>query len=576
MTLPAWGAVPTDTGTRFRIWAPDHDELELLLPDGPRAMEAEGDGWWSLTADAPPGTEYGYRLPDGLEIPDPASRLQAGDVHGRSVVTGRDAYDWQHERPERPWHEAVIYELHLGTFTPEGTYRAAIDKLDHLRDLGVTAIDILPVAQFAGRRGWGYDGVLLYAPHNAYGSPDDLRALVDAAHGRGIMVMLDVVYNHFGPDGNYLPALAPAFFDQEAETPWGSTIDYDRDPVRRFAIENATYWIENFRIDGLRFDAIDHIADDSDPDLLTEMAREIRRVLPGAWLMTEDNRNVTYLHERGEDGTTPLMDGEWNDDWHNAAHVVATDETEGYYAEFADDPTGWLARACATGFAYQGEGGRGVSSGHLPPVAMVNFLQNHDQIGNRAVGERLTKLTPMARLEALQAMLLLSPQIPLLFMGEEWNATEPFLFFADFEGELATAVTEGRRREFSAFVGFTDAVPDPIDPQTFARSRLVWDRLAQGDHQEALARTRELIALRRDRIVPLLDGVGGHAGRHLHAPKHCIATDWHLNGGLLQMRANFAHHPEKLAPVLGETLHLTGPAPGAPNSVLFALAEGGA
>jgi malto-oligosyltrehalose trehalohydrolase len=568
---PAWGAIPTPDGTRFRVWAPGAGTLDLVLPEGARAMEAEGDGWWSLTADAPPGTEYAYRLPDGMEVPDPASRLQAGDVHGRSVVAS-DAYDWQHERPERPWHEAVIYELHVGTFTPEGTYRAAIDKLGHLRDLGVTAIDVLPLAQFAGARGWGYDGVLLYAPHNAYGTPDDLRAFVDAAHGHGIMVMLDVVYNHFGPDGNYLATLAPPYFDDDAQTPWGAAIDYGRDPVRRFAIENATYWIESFRFDGLRFDAIDFIRDDSDPELLVEMAREIRAVLPGAWLMTEDNRNVTHLHERAEDGSAPIMDGEWNDDWHNAAHVVATDEDEGYYADFADDPTGWLARACATGFAYQGEKGRGRPSGHLPPVAMVNFLQNHDQVGNRALGERLTRLTPMARLEALQAMLLLSPQIPMLFMGEEWNATEPFLFFADFEGDLATAVTEGRRREFSDFVSFSDAVPDPIDPATFERSKVNWARLEQGDHQEALARTRDLIALRRKRVVPLLDGVGGDAGRQLDAPRNCIATDWHLNGGLLQMRACFAHHTETLAPVSGETLHLTGPAMGAPNSVLFALA----
>jgi malto-oligosyltrehalose trehalohydrolase len=574
MTLPAWGAIPTETGTRFRLWAPGVETLELVLPDGPRAMEAEGDGWWSLTVHAPPGTEYAYRLPDGMEVPDPASRLQAGDVHGRSVVTS-DAYDWQHPRPERPWHEAVIYELHIGTFTPEGTYRAAIDKLDHLAGLGVTAIDVLPVAQFGGTRGWGYDGVLLYAPHNAYGTPDDLRTLIDAAHARGIMVMLDVVYNHFGPDGNYLPSYAPDYFDETEPTPWGAAIDYTREPVRRFAIENATYWIDSFRFDGLRFDAIDHIRDVGEPHLLIDMAREIRRVLPGAWLMTEDNRNVTFLHERAEDGSTPLMDAEWNDDWHNAAHVVATDETEGYYADFADDPTGWMAKAGAGGFAYQGEGGRGEPSGHLPPTAMVNFLQNHDQVGNRAIGERLTVLTPLARLRALEAMLLLSPQVPLLFMGEEWDATEPFLFFADFEGDLGRAVTEGRRKEFSAFVGFADAVPDPIDPESFARSRLNWERLEQGDHQEALERTRALIALRRERIVPLLDGVRGHAGRHLHAPKHCIATDWHLNGGLLQMRANFAHHPERLAPVTGEAIHLTGPAPGAPNSVLFALHEGG-
>ncbi|MEM7643038.1 MAG: malto-oligosyltrehalose trehalohydrolase [Pseudomonadota bacterium] len=572
MTLPAWGAIPTDAGTRFRLWAPGVDALDLVLPGGPHPMEDEGGGWWSTIADAPPGTEYAYRLPGGSELPDPASRQQAGDVHGRSVVTG-DSYDWQHPRPARPWHEAVIYELHIGTFTPDGTYRAAIDKLDHLAGLGITAIDILPVAQFGGTRGWGYDGVLLYAPHNAYGTPDDLRALIDAAHGRGIMVMLDVVYNHFGPDGNYLGAYAPAFFDATRQTPWGAAIDYGQDPVRRFAIENATYWIESFRFDGLRFDAIDQIRDPSEPELLVEMAGEIRRVLPGAWLMTEDNRNVTHLHDRGPDGAAPLMDGEWNDDWHNAAHVIATGETEGYYRDFADDPVGQLARAAATGFAFQGGamGGRGRPSGHLPPVAMVNFLQNHDQTGNRAFGERLSRIASPDRLAALQAMLLLSPQIPLLFMGEEWAASEPFLFFADFEGELAQAVTTGRRAEFADFGGFTEAVPDPIDPGTFAVSRLDWDCLVHDGHKAALVRTRELIALRRERVVPLLDGVGGDAGTQLDTPKDCIATDWTLVGAHLQMRACFAEIVQRLPPIRGETLHVTGTGLGAPNSVLFAL-----
>jgi malto-oligosyltrehalose trehalohydrolase len=569
--LPAWGAIPTPAGTRFRLWAPGVETLDLVLPAGPRAMEAEGDGWWSLVADAAPGTEYAYRLPDGLEVPDPAARLQAGDVHGRSVVASAD-YDWRHPRPERPWHEAVIYELHLGTFTPGGTYRAAIDRLDHLVDLGVTAIDILPVAQFAGDRGWGYDGVLLYAPHNAYGTPDDLRALVDAAHGRGLMVMLDVVYNHFGPDGNYLGAYAPDFFDPARETPWGAAIDYTKPPVRRFAIENATHWIRDFRFDGLRFDAIDHIRDPSEPELLVELAREVREVLPGAWLMTEDNRNVTHLHERDADGRAPVMDGEWNDDWHNAAHVAATGETEGYYEAFAGDPVGLLARAAATGFAYQGEGGRGAPSGHLPPMAMVNFLQNHDQVGNRAIGERLPLLSRPSLLRAFQVMLLLSPQVPLLFMGEEWDADEPFLFFADFEGDLARAVTEGRRREFGSFLGFSGTVPDPIERETFERSKLRWDRLDEDGPSKALHRFRDLIALRHARIVPLLDGAGGDAGTQLDAPEGCVATDWRLNGGLLQMRANLTEAARTLPPVTGETLHLTGAAPGAPDSALFALA----
>jgi malto-oligosyltrehalose trehalohydrolase len=580
--LPAWGAIPLGDGTvRFRIWAPGVEALTLVLEGAEHAMRREDasgqgsaekdDGWWSLTLSAAEGDRYAYRLPNGLTVPDPASRAQAGDVHGPSVVAGT-RYDWRHPRPARPWHEAVICELHVGTFTPDGTYRAAIDKLDHLAELGVTAIDILPVAQFGGRRGWGYDGVLLYAPHEAYGTPDDLRALVDAAHGCGLMVMLDVVYNHFGPDGNYLGAYAPDFFDASRQTPWGAAIDYTRAPVRRFAIENAVYWIDAFGFDGLRFDAIDHVRDPSDPELLVELAREVRAALPGAWLMTEDNRNVTYLHERAADGSTPLMDGEWNDDWHNAAHVAATGETEGYYEAFAEDPVGLLARAAATGFAFQGAGGRGVPSGHLPPVAMVNFLQNHDQVGNRAMGERLPALTTPARLRALQAMLLLSPQIPLTFMGEEWDARDPFLFFADFEGDLALAVTEGRRSEFAGFAGFGGTVPDPIDPGTFAMSRLDWSKAGQGAHAEALARTRSLIALRHARIVPLLAGVGGGVGRQLDAPRGCVATDWSLSGGVLRMRANLGVVAADLPPAAGDVLHLEGPEVGAPDSVLFAVA----
>ncbi|UWQ21752.1 malto-oligosyltrehalose trehalohydrolase [Jannaschia sp. W003] len=574
-TLPSWGAVPTDRGTRFRLWAPGVASLQVRVAGTDHAMQAEGESWFSATLDAPAGTEYLFVLPDGTAVPDPASRRQAGDVHGASVVAEAE-HRFRHPHPERPWHEAVIYEMHVGTFTPEGTFRAAVAKLDHLVDLGVTAIDILPVAQFGGRHGWGYDGVLLYCPHEAYGTPQDLAHLVDEAHGRGLKVMMDVVYNHFGPDGNYIGAYAPGFYDEARHTPWGAAIDYTRAPVRRFAIENALYWLEHFRIDGLRMDAIDHVVDPSDPDVLTEMAREIRQRVPDAWLMTEDNRNVTYLHERGEDGATPLMDGEWNDDWHNAAHVVATDETEGYYGDFADDPVGHLARAVAEGFAYQGETGpggeaRGKPSGHLPPEAFVNFLQNHDQVGNRAIGERLTKLAPAARLDALQALLLLSPGIPLLFMGEEWGATEPFLFFADFEGDLARAVTEGRRREFASFVGFEGAVPDPIERSSFEASKLNWARAEQGDHQDALARTRELIALRLERIAPLLPGTRPHAGRRLHTDREAIAVDWRLGGGLLQVRANFAHHPVAMPPVSGETIHLTGPTMGAPNSTLFAV-----
>ena len=569
MTDWTWGPQPGPDGTRFRLWAPGVEALTLVLEDD-HPMTATGDGWWEATAHAPHGTPYAFRLPDGATVPDPAARAQKGDVHGPSRVVV-PAHAWRHESPRRPWHEAVICEIHVGTFTPEGTFRAAAAKMPLLAEAGYTGVEIMPVAQFAGRRGWGYDGVLLYAPHDAYGTPDDLRALVDAAHGAGLMIKLDVVYNHFGPDGNYLGAYAPDFFDPDRHTPWGQGIHYDYPPVRRFVIENALYWLEEFRFDGLRLDAIDHIHDPSDPDVLVEAAREIRERVPHAWLATEDNRNVTHLHERDGD-RTPLMSGEWNDDWHNAAHVVATDEDEGYYADWQDDPVGHLARAAAEGFADQGDRGRGRPSGHLPPDAFVDFLQNHDQIGNRAVGERLNQLTAPARLEALQAMLLLSPHVPLLFMGEEWGATEPFLFFTDFHGELGDAVREGRRREFEKFVGFAGAVPDPNDPDTFRRSRIDWTMRDTPDHRRALDRTRGLLKLRAERIAPMIPGTGPDAGRRLDAPKGTVAVDWRLGGGLLQLRACFAHHPEAVPPTVGEVIHRTGPAAGAPNSCVVAVA----
>ena len=357
-----------------------------------------------------------------------------------------------------------------------------------LAEAGFTAVELMPVAQFAGSRGWGYDGVLPFAPHPAYGTPDDLRAFVDAAHGVGLMVFLDVVYNHFGPQGCPLPQIAPAFFHPERETPWGVAIAYERPAVRRYFIENALHWLEDYRMDGLRFDAADHIRDtDSDEEILVEIAREIRARYPDrqVHLTTEDNRNITRLHP-WEGGRPLLHTAEWNDDLHNVAHVIATGETEGYYVDFAKDRWGKYARALAEGFAYQGEpsphaGGvpRGEASAHQPPLAFLDFLQNHDQIGNRAFGERLTTLAAPAMVRALTAMLLLSPHVPLLFMGQEWGETRPFVFFTDFEGKLADAVREGRRHEFRHFAAFAEPaarahIPDPNDPTSFEASQ---DRL---------------------------------------------------------------------------------------------------
>ncbi len=564
--VSAWGPVRLPNGdVRLRVWADQTPSVALKLEGQLLPMDTSGGGWFeAVIPDLADDAGYLFHLPDGTEIPDPASRGQVGDVHGPSRMVG-ETYSWKTEWQGRPWEEAVIYELHIGTFTPEGTFRAAIDRLDHLADLGVTAIEIMPVAQFSGQRGWGYDGVLLYAPHNAYGAPDDLRALVDAAHERGLMVLLDVVYNHFGPDGNYLAKLAPGFFDENRHTPWGAGIAYEKRPVRDFFIDNALYWLEAFRLDGLRLDAIDQIVDPSDTHILVEIAERVREAFSDRHihLTTEDNRNVTHLHER-RDGHIAGYSGEWNDDCHNAAHVIATGETEGYYEDFADEPIRQLARSLAEGFAYQGEPSlhagrqpRGTPSGHLPPTAFINFLQNHDQVGNRALGERLVHIAPPEAMRALTSILLLSPAIPLLWMGEEFAAQTPFLFFTDFHGELGKAVREGRRREFASFTGFAtdpEAVPDPNALETFLQSKLDWQALDRPDAAEMLDFYRDLLAIRQREIVPLL----GHAtqgGRVLESETSIVAVDWVLGDRVLHLRANLGSHPGSAPFAGGRVIH---------------------
>ena len=565
VSTTSWGPRLTETGTLFRIWAPGEETLSLRHGGADHAMTALEEGWFELELEgAGAGAEYAFVLSDGQVVPDPASRAQAGDVHGPSVVTDPGAFTWSHWAG-RPWAEAVILELHVGTYTPEGTFRAIIPHLAHLARTGITAIEIMPVAQFAGNRGWGYDGVLPYAPHPAYGMPEDMKALVDAAHGHGLMVLLDVVYNHFGPEGSYLSRYAPDFFDPDRQTPWGNAIAYARPPVRRFFIENALYWIEEFHLDGLRLDAIDHVRDPSDPEILVEIAQAVRARHPHAHLTTEDNRNITALHPRDEDGGVPLYTGEWNDDFHNVAHVIATGETEGYYADFAEGAWAKFARSLAQGFVWQGEtpptgeAPLGQPSDHLPPLAFVDFLQNHDQVGNRAYGERLIGLTDRAMLRALMSIHLLSPHVPLMFMGEEWGETRPFAFFTDFHGELADAVREGRRREFAGFASYSSPearamIPDPNAVGTYHASKLDWDRAASEEGQEWLDFTRGLLALRHAHVVPHLAGAQGGAGRVLLAEEGRIAVDWRLDGAVLALRANLSEAAADLPPAQGRPI----------------------
>jgi malto-oligosyltrehalose trehalohydrolase len=421
----------------------------------------------------------------------------------------------------------------------------------------VTTIELMPVAQFSGSRGWGYDGVQLYAPHNAYGHPDDLKHLIDTAHARGLMVLLDVVYNHFGPDGNYLHALAPAFFEASRHTPWGAAIDYTEPAVRAFAIENALYWLEEFRFDGLRLDAIDQIIDPSPRHVLVELAETVRQRLPGreVHLTTEDASNETRLHERDAGGHPRLYTAEWNDDFHHAAHVAATAESEGYYQDYTH-PAELMARILAEGFAYQGEASRtwegaprGAPSAHLPTTAFIDFIQNHDQIGNRALGERLTTLASPAAVEALTATLLLSPHIPLLFMGEEWAETAPFLFFTDFHDELANAVRDGRRREFAKWRAFSDRqarkrIPDPNAWTTFERSRIDWARRDLVTGGKRLMFVRDLIALRTRELIPRLAGIRGHTALRSGATASLAHAAWRLaDGAVLSLTVNLADQP---------------------------------
>ena len=561
--MPFGAQAQEDGAVRFRLWAPTQPELALVLREaqGERIlpMSPMPDGWFELaTEHASAGSHYHFQLADGMRVPDPASRFQTGDVHGPSEVIDPLTYAWQDDAWKgRPWAEAVLYELHIGTFTHKGTFRAAMDKLDHLAGLGVTAIEIMPVADFPGQRNWGYDGVLPFAPDSSYGRPEDLKALVDAAHMRGLMVFLDVVYNHFGPEGNYLNRYAPQFFTERHKTPWGAAINFDGTfsrTVRDFFIHNALYWLVEYNFDGLRLDAVHAIMDDSQPDILQELAQAVAAG-PGrerhVHLVLENEHNEARYLERDAAARPIAYVAQWNDDIHHALHVLVTGEADGYYEDFADAPVQHLGRALTEGFCYQGGPSRyrhgtprGEPSAHLPPAAFVNFLQTHDQVGNRAFGERLTLLTKRPALRAATAVLLLAPQPPMLFMGEEWGSRTPFPFFCDFGTELATAVTEGRRQEFARFPLFRDPavrarIPDPNDPATFLAARLDWKDLESEDHRDWLTLHRDLLALRRREIVPRLINLAGGQGHFRLLNGRAFEAGWNLcDGSRLTLLAN--------------------------------------
>ncbi len=553
-----FGAALLQHGTAFRLYAPSAKIVAVVcdLTGGEHrfAMKKNAEGFFeTVVADAEAGTRYRFDI-DGVLAPDPAGRFAPDGVHGKSVVIDPCAYDWPDSAWRGlAWHEHIFYELHVGTFTSEGTYAAAMAKLQELKDLGITAVELLPLAQPAGNRNWGYDGVLLYAPAHVYGTPDDLKTFVFAAHELGLAVFLDVVYNHFGPEGNYLHGFAPEFYTEEKHTPWGAAIDVEpdhRESVRAFFYENALYWLEEYRFDGLRFDAIDTIYDGPNRRFMHEIADLVAaRIDRRVHLTVENDRNEARLLETG-------FSGQWNDDAHHAAHVAITEQTDGYYSDYVNETVKQIGVALTSGFIFQGQESayrkgvkRGHPSGHLPLTSFVTFLQNHDQIGNRPFGNRIATIATPEALRAMLGVMLLAPTIPLLFMGEEWAASTPFQFFCDFEPELAQKVTEGRRNEFSKFAEFSDPeqrerIPDPSSPETFERSKLKWEERTAEPHATWLRYYTKLLHLRREKIVPLIEGLRGdmaiyervgHCGLRL---RYALGT-----GDILAMDANLGTKP---------------------------------
>ncbi len=549
------GAVVDDLGTTFRLWSTAHDRCEVRIYDDTRVIRTEpmtSVGGRVFEARVPGighGARYRFVL-DGQEINDPYARFLPEGIAGAAMVW-RSRHRWQHEHVIRPLREHAIYELHVGTFTRDGTYAAAARKLDELVEIGFTAIELLPVSAFGGRHGWGYDGVAHYAPHAPYGTPDDLRALVDAAHARGLAVLLDVVYNHFGPVGNVLGQYSPEYFTHDVVTAWGDAPDFRQPWMRRYVLGNVQCWLEDFRFDGLRLDAVHAIVDPSQRHILRDIADLSHELLPGAILIGEDDRNDPALV------ATTGFSGVWADDFHHVAHVTLTGERDGYYANYEPGAAA-IARAIKQGWVYAGQSyastgkQRGVPAPSLPAEAFVYCLQNHDQIGNRAFGDRLP---PSDRLRAMTTLLLFLPMTPLVFQGQEWAASTPFLYFTDHDAELGALVSKGRREEFGKFKAFADpdvraTIPDPQARSTFDASKLRWDERERGDHAQMLALYRTLLRLRRE------DPVMVRAGREaLTAEAHgplLVIKRWH-DGAARVLVANLGDAPA-VSPVRGPVL----------------------
>ncbi len=560
-------------GTRFRLFGPAVTAVGLAIAGREvLPMQADGQGWHELTVpEAGPGTRYRYILPDGTNVPDPASRFQPEDVAGPSEVIDPTLYEWKaSDWMGRPWAEVVLYELHIGTFTPEGTFGAAAQKLDELAALGVTAIELMAIADFAGTRGWGYDAVLLYAPDSAYGRPEALKAFVEEAHGRGIMVIIDVVYNHFGPEGNYLPSYFPQIFSRDHQTGWGPALNFDGEcsqEAREFILQNALFWLEEYDMDGLRLDAAHAIIDNGPKHVLDELAERVHAFGRGRHLhlIREDENNIATKLVREGDGCLTCYTAQWN---HDIDHLLGAGFMGGFDDRKADDKgeTDRLGKALAEGFVIAAqEHGKEYEAGcHVPPNAFVSFLQSHDLVGNRIFGERVSSLLEPRIVHALATVALLLPQSPMLFMGEEWGASTPFPFFCDFHGDLGKDVQKGRCEQISKLPGVSQEdlknAPDCQAESTFRSAQLRWSERGEPEHAEFLELYTDLLRLRRERIMPLLRGLCGRCGQYEVLGPGGLRLQWTLAAGRkLHLAANLWHETRAgFGAAVGEVIRVQG------------------
>jgi maltooligosyltrehalose trehalohydrolase len=559
---------------RFAVWAPGATQVDVVVgppADGSRRwpLARAGRGWWAAEVEgAGPGSDYGFSVDGGPPLPDPRSAWQPAGVNALSRVVDHAAFEWT-DGPWRGVHlpSAVLYELHVGTFTPEGTFDAAIGRLPHLVDLGVDVIELLPVAEFSGDHGWGYDGVDLYAPHHAYGGPDGLKRLVDACHASGIGVVMDVVYNHLGPEGNYLSQFGP-YFTPKHTTNWGEAINFDdagSGGVRDYVIENALMWLRDYHCDGLRLDAVHAIEDHSACHIVEQVADAAHRLAarerrPLFVIVESDLNDPRFV--RHPDGGGYGADAVWADEFHHALHVLLTGENDGYYADFGS--LAQLAKALRQAWVFTGDYSPYRDRVHgRPPLGVggerfIVFLQNHDQVGNRATGDRITHMAAMSagRAKIGATLTILAPFVPMLFQGEEWAASAPFLYFTSHQDrDLARAVSEGRRREFGSFGWAPETVPDPQDPATFERSKLDWDEVATGEHAAVFEWYRRMIALRRQMPV-LTDGLREQARTSFDETQGWLV----LERGPLTVAVNFGDQAVNL-PAPGHQLVLAASEP---------------